>query len=467
DLIANHAINLSDPIDGIDNDSDGFIDNYYGWDFVGSNVQQPTEDYDPQPETNVFHGTAVAGYAAATPNNQLQICGSGFHCKFLPVKCSGSTNILTNVWDGMLYAAMKGAKVINCSFGSYNYSKLGEDVCRFLASIDVLVIASAGNFNTSQKVYPASYATVLSLAGTIENDIKSSTSSFGFQITVSAPSSSPALTLNNGNFTPSYATSWAAPIVSGMAGVLRSQRPNLSARQIKEQIRKTTDPINLMNPTYTEQLGYGRVNYYRMLNENASSIRIDSLYWTDSDGNQVAETGDTLFLYPKFINLLEPIQNATAWISNLGWQGYFLDSTWNIGNLCTNCTFQVTNPARFIVTSASISEETWFRIAYSADNYQDYEWKSLFINPDFVTISTTKLQISFCNNGNFGYSDYPNSRSGNGVTWKGGTNLLRSGGFLIAKKPNFVANSILKDFVSQDTTWQVIQSARRGNLVGT
>ena len=106
DLAASIKYNYADPIDGSDNDNDGFIDNYRGWD-VSEN------DNDPM-VVNSDHGSHVSGCAAAVVDNNTGVAGPAFRCKFLPVKVSldASTSAIDNGYDGIVYAADHGANVI-------------------------------------------------------------------------------------------------------------------------------------------------------------------------------------------------------------------------------------------------------------------------------------------------------------------------------------------------------------------
>ena len=95
DLAAGIKYNYNDPIDGVDNDSDGYIDNFAGWD-VGQN--------DNDPNVDVVHGSFVCGLAGAVTDNVTGIAGTGFKTRFLPVKISNN-GVLTAAYDGIVYAA--------------------------------------------------------------------------------------------------------------------------------------------------------------------------------------------------------------------------------------------------------------------------------------------------------------------------------------------------------------------------
>ena len=81
----NIKINYADPIDGIDNDNDGYIDNYYGYDLADNNFS-PQWNYYRNSPNNIGHGVFVSGLAAAKTNNDTGGAGVGFKCKYLPVK---------------------------------------------------------------------------------------------------------------------------------------------------------------------------------------------------------------------------------------------------------------------------------------------------------------------------------------------------------------------------------------------
>jgi subtilisin family serine protease len=114
DLAANIWRNYDEiPNNGIDDEQNGFKDDFRGWDFGGNG----TEDNNPREDTPT-HGTFVAGCAAAVTDNSIGVSGVGFRSKIMPVKVSrsGSDGILFG-YSGIVYAAENGANVINCSWG--------------------------------------------------------------------------------------------------------------------------------------------------------------------------------------------------------------------------------------------------------------------------------------------------------------------------------------------------------------
>src|ERR1700741_3077984 len=115
DLMDNFKHNYNDTIDGVDNDLDGYIDNFTGWD-VGMN------DNDPTWQSNA-HGVHVCGIAGATTDNGIGGAGVGFKCRLLPVKIANANGDLIAAYEGITYAADHGADIINCSWGGSGGSR--------------------------------------------------------------------------------------------------------------------------------------------------------------------------------------------------------------------------------------------------------------------------------------------------------------------------------------------------------
>src|SRR5258706_4964000 len=141
DLVDNLYVNTNEiPNNGIDDDNDGFVDNYSGWDFVGSdtlNINNPgfSGDNDPSIHTggDISHGTMVAGCASARTNNGAGIAGVGFKTKLMFTKHSADNQKTTNGsiyfgYSGILYAANQGLKIITYSWAGPSQSQILQDI---------------------------------------------------------------------------------------------------------------------------------------------------------------------------------------------------------------------------------------------------------------------------------------------------------------------------------------------------
>jgi len=238
----------------LDDDNNGFIDDVNGWDFVNG---------DNSPADDNGHGTQVAGIAAAATNNALGVAGVCWNCSVMPVKvmqASGVANY-SAIAQGVLYAAQKGARVINLSLGGYSYSNALRDAVQAAADIyGAVVIAGAGNDGISAPFYPAAYESVLAVTGTDQNDVKASFSDYGSWVDVSAPSVAITTTFMGGDYGTVQGTSYAAAFVSGQTGLIWSQHPDWDPSVVGAQISYTSEDIDSLNPGYAGQLGRGRIN---------------------------------------------------------------------------------------------------------------------------------------------------------------------------------------------------------------
>jgi subtilisin family serine protease/PKD repeat protein len=241
------------PGDGVDNDVNNHIDDIHGWDFI-------YDDNDPSDDNG--HGTQVAGIAAATTDNGSGMAGVCWNCEIMPVKVmqmSGVANY-SDIVKGIYYAAEKGAEIINISLGGYSDSSALQEAIQYALEKDAVVVAGAGNDNVSTPFYPAAYPEVLAVAGTTESDTKAAFSNYGSWIDVSAPGEAITSTFLGGGYGPVNGTSFAAPYASGLAALLRSQHTDWSEALVRAQIVHRSDSIEALNPTYTGQLGSGRIN---------------------------------------------------------------------------------------------------------------------------------------------------------------------------------------------------------------
>lgn len=161
--------------DGIDNDGNGYIDDCYGWDFIG-NDNDPS-DYDG-------HGTHVSGTIAAHGNNSIGVSGVMWDAQIMPLRILGATGSGTtaDAATAIFYANAKGARVINMSWGGYGYSQTLKDA---IDASNALVVCAAGNEGGNDDgflpFFPASYTSpnLISVAASDNNDKLASFSNYG------------------------------------------------------------------------------------------------------------------------------------------------------------------------------------------------------------------------------------------------------------------------------------------------
>jgi subtilisin family serine protease len=222
-----------------------------------------------------WHGTHVAGIAAASTGNGAGIAGVAWNCRILPVKVVDENGDGYYSWiiDGIIWATDQGADVINLSLGGEVPDPFLEDACQYAHDHGVVIAAASGN-NAGGVLYPAAYDdTVLAAAASDYNDAIASFSNFGPEVDVAAPGvwifgPAPLSYVGAGQLPYVFGTgtSAAAPQVAGLAAIIRSAKPGLTAEEIMMIIRYTADDINRATlPGLDDHAGYGRINMQRAL----------------------------------------------------------------------------------------------------------------------------------------------------------------------------------------------------------
>jgi serine protease len=175
----------------IDDDLNGFTDDVNGYDTAdkNTNARPPSNGNND----NFWpHGTHVAGIAAAVTHNGTGMAGMAHGCSILPVKeakDNGNGQQFETPMDGVFYASRTGAQVINMSWGSSMNSQVMRLVMQEAEANGSVLIAAAGNQDTSGLFYPAAFPEVISVGATDANDLRASFSNYGSTIDVMAPGS--------------------------------------------------------------------------------------------------------------------------------------------------------------------------------------------------------------------------------------------------------------------------------------
>ncbi len=225
------------PENGLDDDGNGYIDDYDGWNFADGTNQPMDVD---------GHGTHVSGIIGAVGDNHLGVSGVNWHVRVLPIRFlddTGRGDTLNGV-KAIVYAVQRGARVINCSWGSYSErsmtSKAMEDAIRYAADHGVLVIAASGNEkvdNDGGKThYPSSVESpgMLSIVASSGSGVKADFSNFGwFSTHLAAPGTQVLSTFTEPPYRYLSGTSMAAPMVSGVAALMLSVEPHLTLLELR------------------------------------------------------------------------------------------------------------------------------------------------------------------------------------------------------------------------------------------
>jgi subtilisin family serine protease len=241
--------------------------NYNPRNIVGDNEQDDNQRIYGNKDVigpDATHGTHVAGIIAALRDNNLGIKGVANHVLILPVRAVPNGDERDkDVANAIRYAADNGAKIINMSFGK-GYSqnkKIVDDAVKYAISKDVLLIHAAGNENANldkggnypTKTYEgnngfaAAWIEVGASGPLNDSTLKASFSNYGkMMVDVFAPGVQINSTTPLSTYELQDGTSMAAPVVSGLAALIRSYYPNLTALQVKEIILKSVVKVNTM-----------------------------------------------------------------------------------------------------------------------------------------------------------------------------------------------------------------------------
>jgi len=433
-----------------------FPNDVRGWDFGGLNG---TPDNDPN-EDRPDHGTGVAGVASAVTNNATGIAGIGFKCKIMAVKVAqdNSRDIYGNPYivhgyKGIVYAADNGASIINCSWGGGGYSQYEQEVINYAYQKGALVVAAAGNDNTSTMITPAGYDHVLAVAATDSRDrravwLSGQASNYGDWVDVSAPGSSIYMTWKGNQYVFNAGTSFASPLTAGVAALVKSLHPNWTPDQIAEQVRVSADKIDSLNPKYAGNLGFGRINAYRALTVVSPAIRVASFSVSDSLGGNndgVVDPAETIHITITLKNFLAPTTNATIRITSADSSVSILDGAiLQVGMLSTlQETSNKTHP--LVVQIANNVPENHY-ISFIANisdgNYNDASSFRILVRPTFQDHTTDIVTMTVTSKGTLAFNDYPTNLEGSGFTFKNRfQNLLFEGALMVGVNSTQVSNA--------------------------
>jgi serine protease len=462
DLAANIWVN-DDPVDGSDNDGNGYVDDINGWDFGGLTG---TPDNDPN-EDRPDHGTHVAGISSAVTDNGVGVSSIGFNCTIMPVKTSqddirnqAGQALIAYGYEGIVYAADNGAHVINCSWGGFNYSIAAKAAIDYAISKGTLVVGAAGNNGISTVIYPAAYPGVLSVGSTTSSDTRSGFSNYGMYLDVLAPGSSIYNTWQNDTYASLSGTSMASPLAAGLAGLVFNQFPSYTPLQVAEQIRVNADNIDAQNAGFSGLLGSGRINAFKALsNANSKSVRmVNHLFVDEGDGDGIFEPGENVSIEMDFVNYLNATSALTIAIETTNGNVTINNSSYSAGAVDMLAEFNnSSNKFSFSISpSIPFNTDINFKVNYTDGTYEDYQWVTVRANPTYSTQSGNNITLTLTSKGALGFDDYSSNTRGEGFKFIDGPNLLFEGAFLYGTSSSTVMDAA-RISSTQSTDFSTVQ----------
>lgn len=270
---------------GIDDDGDGYIDDWRGWDFI-NNDADPMDDHG--------HGTHVAGTIGAVGNNDpdftndtgKRIVGVNQQISLMAVKglsASGSGSY-SDIAETIRYATDRGASVINMSLGGLGQSQLLNDALKYAYDRNVILVVAAGNSTADAMKYsPASSPYVITVAASNEFDEPACFTNFGSKLDLAAPGGDSSRCGGRGQAILSaraqiatsfpglgtyYAllvgTSMATPHVAGVAAMVKLLHPDYTNEEVRFVLRNSADDVQ--GSSWGLKFGQGRLNAAQAVN---------------------------------------------------------------------------------------------------------------------------------------------------------------------------------------------------------
>ncbi|WP_158647549.1 S8 family serine peptidase [Actinoplanes sp. ATCC 53533] len=216
-----------------------------GWNYVSNNSNANDDQ---------GHGTTVASIIGARGNNGAGMAGGCWSCVIMPVKVLDryGSGYDSNVAKGIVFAVDKGAKIINMSLSGAAYSKTLSNAVAYANRKGVLVVAAAGNEGLTSarntKRYPAALTDVLAVGATAQgSDARADFSSYNKKgdswVDMAAPGVITGMDRAGVYHTNEEGTSFAAPMVAGAAGLLKTARPTYTGWSLQHALLKSARPI--------------------------------------------------------------------------------------------------------------------------------------------------------------------------------------------------------------------------------
>ncbi len=370
---------------GIDDDEDGYTDNWIGWDF-GEIPSGSEGDNDPLPVENLGHGTFVAGCASATCNNKLGVAGIGYNCHYMDLKIAtdGGDQSFQSGLTAIDYAATHGAKFINCSWGAGDIPKaqaqaIMQPFVDNATEHGSLVVCAAGNDNLNidtKPFYPACLDRTLVVGGTDQtaqgHPDTVAPFNYGHRVNVYAPGGNIYSTTFPGTNGYDYSggTSFASPNTAAVAALVLAKHPQWSPSMIIQHLVNTCDPIGYPN---NKTLYWGRVNALSAVSKGATFVGMAPTGFSIDDIDSAA----LLYLnkqYKLSVTFKNVAAAATVTAKLLAIKGYnVIQGSSSLGSLNSNEVGKAT--FTFTRDSSDDGETLPMKIAlFNGSTYHDTVW---------------------------------------------------------------------------------------------
>jgi|GEM_PF-322471 len=457
DLMSNIYINTNEfglddngqlkSTNGIDDDNNGYIDDYKGWDFA-SNSDVTGQDNNPDPGN--VHGTHVAGIVGAVQNNTVGIAGVAKYVKLLAVKCGvddPNANYIAAGYQGILYSAAMGAYTINCSWGGSGLGTAENEILKTANELGSIIVAAAGNNGSDLAFMPASSQYCVSVASSNSEDLKSGFSNFNIAVDITAPGSQIMSTVLDNQYASFNGTSMASPVIAAAIGVMKANNYNFTNKQLISFVRANSDNIDTLNTFFAGKLGSGRLNLRKALNKDVNKFAQlinQTVYYPNIDNILVG--GDIVEIDYEIENILTDCQNVSIKVSLFNDKND--SSKVVIGEMKSGDIYKndLINRIKYqIPENLPLNTE----ILLSFEIYENEEkigisFIKLIVNPSYRTMNYNNISATFNHIGHIGYNDFPQNLQGQGLNFRQGSNLLFEGALMVADTNRKILKNIAR-----------------------
>ncbi len=456
DLRNNVWVNLGEVAgNGLDDDGNGWVDDVHGYDLA---LDKPYQPGDATSIDHASHGTTVAGMAVAVADNGTGITGTSWNAKFMSIgaACEDlSDNSICRDLTAVAYAARMGADIITASYGSYYYSHFAAMVYQAALDMGSLVVAAAGNEAVNSDVYPsypANFPSVLSVGAT-RLDVDINRLNYGRTVDVYAAGLDlTGLQLRTGYEEGVWGTSFSAPLVAGLAAMVKTAFPGFTPHQVREQVRYTADRMeNLHIPELYGLLGRGRANAYRAVSQHdIVAVRPSALTFGSSDAgppgpgweSELTVTASNYFADVGNVEIV--ISEAPSWFQ-------FSSTRSTLASLGGGTSAQVRFP--FLVTDAAPYKGTsTIVVGVLAHGQTELSSVRLEISQaEVANFRSDNLSFSVTSEGNLGFIDrnlfHPwnvdeNDSLGTGIRFGATYTHALEAGLIVATGPDRMSRSV-------------------------
>ena len=383
-------------------------------------------------------------------DNGVGIAGVGYNAKLLFTKhfadnqSPGGSNYSSSTYEGVLYAATHGAKIINCSWGSYVRSAIAQDIITFVTlDLGCLVVAAGGNSNLEVPIYPAAYEHVLAIANTNSNDERAPFSNYGQYIDLTAPGVSILTTTFDDDYGTDSGTSLSAPQVSGAAALVWTLHPEWTPQQVAEQLRVSADEtIYLSNPDYLYKLGKGRLDVAQALALASPSVRAGKQDFLTDEG-AMPQPGDAARLIFDFTNYLQPTTALlTVTLSSTSPHVTITQNMATLGVIAEGATVRNDDsPFELLLSSTlPVDVDVPLLLTFSDEDYNDFQLVSIVI-PTYFDIDENNILTSLTSSGRIGFGDVDAQRGGSGFVYDE-ENLLFEMGLIMGTAETMIFSNV-------------------------